>query len=114
MAKVISICGLDCAECPAYLAYVNDDDELRAETAKKWSKAYAHSFKPEDVNCVNCLKLEGPHIGHCSECEIRACGMKKGVANCALCDEYACEKLVKFFEMCPSAKEILDEIRATH
>ncbi len=112
MTKIIAYCGINCAECPAYLAYANDDDELRAETAKKWSKAYDHPFKPEDVNCAGCLETEGPHIGHCGQCEIRACGQERKVANCAHCSDYACEKLSKFFEMVATAKVNLEEIRA--
>jgi hypothetical protein len=45
-------------------------------------------------------------------CEIRKCGKEKGVINCAHCSDYACEKLVKFFEMVPDAKTRLDEIKA--
>jgi len=112
MAKIIAYCGIDCAECPAYLAHQNDDNELRAKTASQWTKAYEHPFKPEDINCVNCLEVEGPHIGHCSDCEIRACAQERKVANCAHCPDYACEKLEKFFEMVPAAKANLDEIRA--
>jgi hypothetical protein len=113
MSKIISICGLNCADCPAYLAYKNDDDELRAETARKWSKEYDHPFKPEDVNCANCLEVKGPHIGHCGECEIRKCGMERGLQNCAHCREYPCEKLTKFLDMVPAAKANLEEIRKT-
>jgi hypothetical protein len=48
---------------------------------------------------------------HCTVCEIRKCGMDQEVVNCAHCDEYACDKLTKFFEMVPDAKKTLDEIR---
>lgn len=113
MANIISICGLNCSQCPAYLAYKNDDDELRAKTASQWSKEFDFAFTPEHINCVGCLETEGPHIGHCSECEIRACGMERGLENCAHCREYPCEKLAKFLDMVPSAKETLDKIRAS-
>ena len=41
---------------------------------------------------------------------LRKCGMSKGVKNCAYCADYACDKLLKFFEMAPQAKQNLDEI----
>ena len=44
-------------------------------------------------------------------CEIRKCGMDKGVKNCAYCADYGCDKLLKFFEMAPQAREKLEEIR---
>ena len=30
-------CGLDCENCAARIATVNNDDELREKTAKEWS-----------------------------------------------------------------------------
>jgi hypothetical protein len=33
------------------------------------------------------------------------------VQNCAHCSDYACEKLRKFFEIVPQAKETLDGIK---
>ncbi|NLI98259.1 DUF3795 domain-containing protein [bacterium] len=112
MSKLISICGLNCAECSAYIAYKTDDNALREKTAKEWSKQYGFAFTPEHINCAGCLEAEGPHIGHCSECEIRKCGQERGVANCAHCPDYACEKLAKFLDMVTAAKKNLEEIRA--
>ncbi len=111
MDKMIAFCGLDCADCPAFIAYKNDDNQLRAKTAEQWSKEFKAEMKPEDINCVGCILVEGLHIGHCDVCEIRKCGLEKGVANCAHCGDYACEKLTKFFEMVPAAKATLEEIR---
>ena len=50
-------------------------------------------------------------MSHCSECGIRACGVEKGVENCAHCDEYGCDKLTEFFGFVPDAKTTLDGIR---
>jgi hypothetical protein len=113
MDKIIAICGVNCAECPAYLAHKNDDDELRAKTARQWAKMFEGTFKPEDINCVGCLETTGPQIGNCARCEIRKCGMERKLADCAHCPDYACEKLTKFFEMYPSPKANLEEIRAS-
>jgi len=38
--KLTAYCGLNCADCPAYLAWKNNSDKLREETAKKWSKEF--------------------------------------------------------------------------
>jgi hypothetical protein len=113
MAKIIAFCGVNCAECPPYLAHKNDDNELRAKTAEEWSKMFEARFKPQDINCVGCLETEGPQIGNCAECEIRRCAIQRNLANCAYCPDYACEKLTKFFEMYPSPKANLDQIRAS-
>lgn len=112
MAKMIAYCGVSCSECPAYLAYANDDDELRAKTASQWSKMFEARFKPQDINCVGCLETTGPQIGNCTRCEIRRCAMDHNLVNCAYCPDYPCQKLTEFFEMYPSPKATLDQIRA--
>ena len=85
MDKMIAFCGLTCTECPAYIATRKDDDKERGKVAKVWSKEF--------------------------NCEIRKCGQEKEVKNCAYCDDYACEKLTKFFDMAPEAKTTLSEVR---
>ncbi|HOO97625.1 MAG TPA: DUF3795 domain-containing protein [Caldisericia bacterium] len=111
MEKIIGVCGIVCSDCPAYVAYKNDDQELRIKSAKEWSEMYGAEIKPEDVNCVGCMVEGGPKIGHCFECEIRACGVKNKVATCADCKDYSCEALDKFLEMVPEAKTTLDDLR---
>ncbi|MHC4926069.1 MAG: DUF3795 domain-containing protein [Planctomycetota bacterium] len=96
----ISSCGMVCQECNAFIAHKNDDDGLRAETAKLWTEQYKVEITPEDVNCTGCRE-EGAKIGHCHVCEIRTCCIEKDVANCGKCDEFACEKLEGFFKMFP-------------
>ena len=111
MDKMIGICGMTCTECPAYLATQKDDDKERARVAEMWSKEFNENLKPEDINCSGCLSEEKPLFGYSAVCEIRKCGRGRGVENCAYCDDYACEKLNKFFETAPDAKNALEEIR---
>jgi hypothetical protein len=113
MAKMLSMCGLDCAACPAFIARKTDDDALRAKTAAEWSKQFNAEFKPADINCVGCLKIKGVYIGHCSVCEIRNCGLARKVKNCTLCDGYPCETIGKFHANVPPAKANLEEVRRT-
>lgn len=113
MEELISICGIMCSECPAYIATRDDDNDLRKKTAADWSKQFKADIKPEDIHCVGCITKDGVHFSHCSECEIRACGMKQEVVNCAHCSDYPCEILEGFFKMVPDAKVTLDGVRAT-
>jgi len=109
--KTLGMCGLDCAACPAFIASKTDDQALREKTAAEWSQQFQVELKPEDINCVGCLKVEGPHIGHCSECEIRQCGLARNVDNCALCPDYPCETIAGFLAKVPPAKANLDEVQ---
>ena len=112
MAETIAYCGIVCTECPAYLATQRDSDEDRARVAETWSEEYNSDIKPEQINCDGCLPGHSRYFSHCAKCDIRACGMAKGVDNCAFCEDYACDKLVRFFGYVPVAKSKLDEIRA--
>jgi len=109
--KMLAMCGLDCAACPAFIAHKTDAQALRVKTAAEWSKQFNVAFKPEDINCVGCLKLKGVHIGHCSECEIRKCGLPRKVKNCALCPDYPCDTIAKFIANVPLAKAGLEEVQ---
>jgi len=111
MEKMIAYCGLTCAECPAYVATKAGDEEALAKVAEQWSAEYNTQLTADDCRCDGCLSETGPWMSHCSECGIRACGVEKGVENCAHCDEYGCDKLTEFFGFVPDAKTTLDGIR---
>lgn len=111
MEKMIAFCGLSCTDCPAFIATQKDDDEERKKVAEKWSKDHDVALKPEEINCDGCL-IDGDRVfNYCKVCEIRKCGKEKKVKNCAYCEDYACDKLTKFFEMAPEAKTTLDGLR---
>ena len=111
MEKMIGFCGIVCTECPAFLATQKDDDYERSKVAELWSRQYNAEIGAEEINCDGCLLEGGRLFSYCKICEIRKCGQEKGLKNCAYCDEYACEKLNKFFEMVPTAKIALEEVR---
>lgn len=113
MEKMISYCGLDCAACPVYRATQNNDDAERAKVAAMWSKLFKFEFKPEHINCDGCLNTGGRLFGHCSNCQVRLCGMDRKVENCAHCDDYLCGKLQGMLAMIPNpaARQNLEEIR---
>ena len=110
MNEMISMCGLACHECPAFIATQADDDAKREEVAAQWSKEYKAEIKPEDINCDGCVSTSGRLLSHCHVCEIRKCATEKKLDNCGYCPDYACEKLDQIFKMAPYAKEKLDEI----
>lgn len=110
MDIMIGACGIICTNCPAFIAYKNDDQELRVKTAEEWSKAFSPDIKPEHINCTGCQTDEAPQISHCAECHLRTCSRGREIANCAYCAEYPCEALEQFFVHVPEARKTLDEI----
>jgi hypothetical protein len=111
MEKMIAYCGLVCTDCPAYIATQENDQEALQKVAEQWSKEFNATLTAEDVLCDGCLTAEGQHIGHWSECKVRACAAEKKVRNCAHCSDYVCEELENFFSFAPEAKSILEGIR---
>jgi hypothetical protein len=109
---MIACCGLVCTDCGAYLATRTMDQAKAAQVAAEWSKQFHVQVLPEHVWCDGCT-VAGRKCAHCAECEIRACALERNLANCGLCDEYACEKLQGFFAMVPPAKAVLDRVRAS-
>ena len=84
MEKLIAFCGIDCAQCGAYIASMTNDDELRKKTAEEWKVAHNFDFTPEMINCHGCHATDGVQIGHCSMCEIRKCALAKSVQTCEI------------------------------
>lgn len=110
MEKLIGFCGNICTECPTFLATKNNDDNERENVAEIWRKKYNPNLTSEDINCQGCLSKKGVLFGYCQTCEIRNCGISKGIENCAYCDEYICDKLTNFYLFEPEGKIILDGI----
>jgi len=113
MDAMIAFCGLSCATCEGYLATQANDEAAKERVAAKWREDFsAPGINAAYVTCDGCTVLDGRPGGHCLECDIRACGIERGVANCAHCAGYdGCDKLARFFGFVPAAKETLDAIR---
>jgi hypothetical protein len=112
MDRIVAYCGLVCTDCPAYIATKADDRAALERVAAGWREEYdAPEITVESVICDGCPGDTGRKCSHCPECEIRACGVTRGIANCAHCPDYACEKLEDFFGFVPEARTTLDEIQ---
>jgi len=98
--KHIAYCGLVCSDCDAYIATKNNDDKLREKTANNWNIRYKESnrnrppVKPVEINCNGCLS-NGPIYFYCKRCNIRNCGLEKGIKNCKDCENYKCKELIE-------------------
>lgn len=105
----IAYCGLDCTKCDAYIATMNNDDELREKTAKLWTKLNGVEILPEQIDCEGC-RMDGKKTVFCgSLCQIRQCALKKGLETCGDCEQMAdCETLKAITSNSPEA---LDNLR---
>ena len=112
MTVMLACCGLNCAECPAYLAKLNDDDEQRLSALEKWSTP-DYPLTKEDINCDECKSEGGAHFKFCDTCSVRKCVIEKGVETCAHCDDYICNTLEEWLSHAGDGpREILEKLRA--
>ncbi|MFW9805274.1 MAG: DUF3795 domain-containing protein [Candidatus Thorarchaeota archaeon] len=110
---MMAYCGLDCAECPAHLAWKNNDDELRKKQAIEWGSP-EFSLTAADINCVGCKIDSEPKFKFCADCSVRICASKRGVETCAHCDDYGCDTLKAWLEQAGDELKLkLENLRAT-
>jgi hypothetical protein len=109
---MIGYCGLDCAQCEAFIATQNDDEALRVKVAKEWAKLSNAPIRPEHINCTGC-RSAGVKTYYCDQlCEIRNCATKRSISTCAECSDFPCAVLDHFLAMTPQAKTTLDALRS--
>lgn len=113
MSQMIALCGLNCTQCPMYLATQNDDDDARAKAADMLEQTYGLKFKPEEINCDGCHTKGGRLLGYCKNCKIRECGLDKGFNTCADCESQPCENLSGFHAFSTKAKAAFEEVLKT-
>jgi hypothetical protein len=116
MEKITAYCGLACDSCLILLATLEQDESqqqtMRESIAEKCSAIYGMSLKPEDItDCDGCRSNTGRIFSGCLSCGIRTCAIERNLSSCAYCNEYACVKLQKHFELDPQAQIRLEEIR---
>ncbi len=82
-----SPCGLDCFNCPMYLA--NDDPELRTEISKKTKLPYQKAV------CEGCRNANGiiSFLGSTEPCDVYKCTDHKGIMFCSECSDFPCDHL---------------------
>ncbi|MHA1951465.1 MAG: DUF3795 domain-containing protein [Candidatus Thorarchaeota archaeon] len=110
--SMISYCGIDCAVCPAHLAWKNDDAALRERQAKEWGSP-DYPLTAADINCVGCKGDEQPKFKHCGVCSVRTCASDRGEETCAHCKDYGCDTLEAWLVQAGDEhRQKLDNIRA--
>ena len=107
----IAYFGLNCAECPAYLATLSGYEYYKGKIAQEWSKIYDADISPDDINCMGCKSRKGVHFSHCYECSIRLCAAERNINSCADCAEYVCVDLQELVGLIPYAKQNLEKLR---
>lgn len=80
-------CGLDCFNCPVYLA--RENERLREAIAKNMGIPF------EQAVCRGCRDEKGTiaFIGMTEPCNVYKCIEKKGISFCCDCSDFPCDHL---------------------
>jgi hypothetical protein len=109
---MIAYCGLVCTECKGYLLTQSGDmaalEALAAETRAQFGD---EGITAESIMCHGCLAESEIQCGYCAMCDVRRCAVERGVETCAHCADYGCAFLQDFWQMAPSTRARLEEIR---
>jgi hypothetical protein len=86
-ARMTAPCGLDCFNCPMYLA--NEDPKLREKIGANLG------INPEMASCRGCREESGTiaFLGMKEPCQVFKCAEARGVRFCFECDEFPCDHL---------------------
>lgn len=82
---LISPCGLDCGDCPAYKA--KDEPALMA-------KMLSFGFKKESMPCPGCRAMRGECAVIEGKCDTYACFEGRNISFCHECAEFPCARYV--------------------
>jgi hypothetical protein len=111
MPKMMAYCGMDCGECPAYMATQTKNEAMKSQVAGFMNQKLGAKYTSKDINCDGCT-INKNLVPHCKACEVRLSAMQRKVASCAVCKDYGCAKLTKLYTMIPpTAKQNLEAIR---
>ena len=99
-------CGLQCNECPLYIAFHTGDKALMERTAREYSTVDC-VFEKEEMRCGGCQSDIVPEK-MCAGCEMRNCARRRHVKACTSCNDYPC----KFTDQYGVSKEKQDLSRA--
>jgi hypothetical protein len=85
--RMTAPCGLDCFNCPLYLAIENEG--LRATLAKRMN------IPIEKVSCRGCRDEKGliPYLNMTEPCNVYRCTQEKGIDFCCDCEDFPCDYL---------------------
>jgi hypothetical protein len=114
MKTMIAYCGIDCGNCPSYIATQSKDRDELEKTTEMWRKQYnAPDMTVESIMCDGCMN-NGLLSGYCGMCKVRACASGKDMTTCAECKDYqTCTDLAEFHKQAVQAKLTLDGFRVS-
>jgi len=85
--RMTAPCGLDCFNCPVYLA--KDNERLKAAIARNLG------IPAEKVSCLGCRNEDGTMkwMDWTEPCSVYECTARKNIDFCCDCEDFPCDNL---------------------
>jgi len=102
-SELIAYCGLYCGACSFRVAFEeNNKEHIRN------MPTYYDDLKNKPLKCCPGCRLENMF----GECAIRDCAMNKGIDYCSQCNDFPCEKSIRFnSDGKPHHEESIDNLK---
>ncbi len=100
--KMMSVCGVMCSECSAYLGAQKGIAHQR-RTVEAWDRIYDLKETPENISCGGCLGSDKDLFHTSGRCKARRCCRRKGFRSCAECSMDPCPDIER-------AQSVWDEV----
>jgi putative acetyltransferase len=106
-ARLIGICGDDCAACPRFIATQTEDPREFEKVRDLWVRLGLRppDFPAEKLACRGCSPAND-----CAYPEMQACAHAKSLAHCGRCAEYPCPLIAAAFERSDQFRARVEEI----
>lgn len=102
----IGSCGSNCFKCKAFLATIEDDNDLRVEYVNEMREQGVY-IDTDEVYCFGCMS--SMRASFCDAgCPWKPCCKKHNASRCVVCDCYICENLNEMFRHLPDFKSNLE------
>ena len=116
---LVAACGIYCGVCPSYLNKHGGDKQIIMRLQKGSSSGPMRADIKWFVNFMNNQRCDGclsggKLAGHCQNCDIRLCALKKQKdARCTNCEELPCNRLTNLINQgsYPHRQEYLPNLK---
>lgn len=89
--EILSRCGFRCDLCLAFRPNIEYNPSNRQIISDGWQKFFGFRIPPEEILCDGCWSDNGIRLD--KDCPVRPCVIEHAIVNCAVCQDYGCEKL---------------------
>lgn len=88
---LICYCGHDCARCRVFLATINDDHDLREQSAAYYQESLKTPMSLDNLYCLS-ARSDEVMVG-CRQCPFMKCAKDKSLSICEDCQNHPCQTL---------------------